>query len=448
MSDGVTELESLLRDCFSPVELYGLMCRSYGNESWVSPPLFSEQDEIYSVVSEGVFARPSNRFFFEELRSIRLHQHQSIAAFAVANKVPLPPLKRLPSPLEKREKDMLFSLRASRFTIFTERQLASSGRLYEGWDCVQGIPIQVWMSANKTTEQQEESFHDLLVLAQLPHQNLESVYDVGLSPDKAFYIVSDMVQSPMLEINDEALVISLMRQLVIALDAAHQRDIFHSEILPHQIHWDSQWNAQLGGFGQALVTEEDMFAELDFAALGKWLAEVWRGESGRITKIIEKLQDSAVPRQTLPEVEDIIDEPFTEELTLADVFTEEVVDKPVMRVEVGDKIRIWSWFGDGHHGIILRNVGDGLLPVHITSDQPWLKVVQERPEPRRVSQVIDIVFIPDNLRDVRGEGKLFFNGPDGQTREILVVGQKAFWLWPLIFMVVATVSITWWLLGK
>ena len=95
----------------------------------------------------------------------------------------------------------------------------------------------------------------------------------------------------------------------------------------------------------------------------------------------------------------------------------------------------------------MRNVGDGLLPVHITSNQSWLKVVQERSEPRRVSQIIDVIFVKENLRDVRGEGKLVFHGPEGQSREIMVVGLKAFWLWPLIFMIVSTISITLWILN-
>ena len=109
----------------------------------------------------------------------------------------------------------------------------------------------------------------------------------------------------------------------------------------------------------------------------------------------------------------------------------EVKAKGIMKVHAEDTMTIRSWFGVGHASILLENIGEGPLPVHISSSHPCLKAVQEFPDSHRVKQWIDLVFYPKLLRENEKEVILTFETEEN-PKEIRIKVWKAFWLWPLI----------------
>lgn len=93
----------------------------------------------------------------------------------------------------------------------------------------------------------------------LNHPNIVSIYDVGEEED-IYYIVMEYVhgvtlkqliqQQGPLDVNDT---VKIMEQLAAAMDHAHQNQIIHRDIKPHNILIDDNGNVKVTDFGIAMA---------------------------------------------------------------------------------------------------------------------------------------------------------------------------------------------------
>ena len=441
MSISNSEFEALLRKCFTPIELYPLIIQCYGSEVFIEPPQLAVQENIYFEVTQAIWGKKVNRYFLEEFRRCRPQYYEVIEEMANEQGTPLRPMRNFPTLADPPLGMPIFTLHDSRFLAMSQRKKGEAVEIYRGWDTVENKEVIILISHQKDQELMNACYEVLMTMANLPHQNVSDVQDVSLNQQKQLCVISDSIESSHGFIKDSDEAISVLTQLGRALDAGHQRDILHGGVLPHHVFWDQDNNVVLGGFGEFLLYEESSSELEDYRSLFSWLSTLWKGESNQIQQLLNFAKQPTFQIESFDDLLLLLQSDLTEEVVLEE--NQASKTKGIMKVESPDTIRMKSWFTDGKKVITLRNLGDGLLPVHITTDQPWLKVVQDRPLPRRLSQKIDILFLHKEMSEVKGEGRIRFEGPDGQEKIILVKAQKAYWLWPAIFGFVAVLFLVW-----
>jgi hypothetical protein len=424
----IAGLGAFLRLCFSPVEMHGLICRCYGAHILQPlPPLtLGAQTEFYGRGLKLIQQEAPNQFFFKELRRCRPRHREEIEEMASAAGVGIGEQALVEIPPEPKE---LAKIRIrDRFSLFSRIKQDLRGDIYSGWDSERSCSVQVFLTPHGDMRKRERCYQDILALSQLPHQNLLQVPDVGVHKGK-FYVVSDCPgENPHRLSELEA--ISCLHQMLSALEAAHNRDIFHGEFHPDHIVLQGEI-AQLGGFGFSRLwgqTFSQGEAE-DVRELFKFLQTTVEGEPSWLFT----LESPEAPIPTSENLKQWLAEfyrpPSVEEEPVESL---EEVEPPSMVVESTGEISLFSWFGDPMASITLRNAGGGALPVHIRSEPEWLHVIQEWPDPHRVEQQIDVVFRTNMLEQAEGVGRVLFQGPDGELVEVSVRVKKAYWLWPAV----------------
>ena len=137
-----------------------------------------------------------------------------------------------------------------KYTINERIGRGTYSRVYRAVDS-QGRPAAIKLSTTQKEPEQLAQFQkDLVSGASVLHPNLVAVHDLGFE-DEFPYLVMELVEGRDLgrllkNKNAPAMAerIRVMQQVGEALQAAHQRDVFHLDLRPSKIMLAAGWRSQ------------------------------------------------------------------------------------------------------------------------------------------------------------------------------------------------------------
>ncbi|MEM9659394.1 MAG: protein kinase, partial [Planctomycetota bacterium] len=151
------------------------------------------------------------------------------------------------------------------------------------------VAIKVPLNGRVEPSDLEEIVREARFAARLKHPHIVTIYEVGRDGDTP-YIVSDLIDGRQLNHWAEDQTINfhdaarVCRQVALALEHAHQRDVVHRDLKPANIMIDGNGQPHLTDFGLAKQTSTDVTVTLDGYILGTiayMSPEQARGEAGK-----------------------------------------------------------------------------------------------------------------------------------------------------------------------
>ncbi len=156
---------------------------------------------------------------------------------------------------------MIGSLLNQRYQIDAELGQGGMGTVYRAHDTLleRDVAVKVMTKAALGTEGRARLMHEARATAKLNHPNIISVYDAGETEISAGtgtspFIVIELVEGKSLhEYRPQAMeeILSIVRQICIALDHAHAHGIIHRDLKPENVMLLPDGTAKLMDFGLA-----------------------------------------------------------------------------------------------------------------------------------------------------------------------------------------------------
>ncbi|MCE2423630.1 MAG: protein kinase [Pseudomonadales bacterium] len=136
----------------------------------------------------------------------------------------------------------------------------ASARVYEALQYRSGRTVAIKVLDTADEEHRGRFLARGRLATGLDHRNIAQVHDVGMSGSAA-YVVMEYLQGGNLKHNlDQGLsahnVLRVVKDVAIALDHAHAKDVLHGDVKPANILFTEQGVAKLAGFGMSVESPE------------------------------------------------------------------------------------------------------------------------------------------------------------------------------------------------
>lgn len=150
------------------------------------------------------------------------------------------------------------------YRLLEELASGSFGSVYRGTHTVlttRIVAVKILHMHLHLQQESESFFHEARILETLQHPHILHMFDVGMQ-EKMPYIVTVYAPGGSLRqhLNRQAgkplptnEAISILQQIALALDYAHQQNIIHRDLKPENILFDAQGNILLADFGISTI---------------------------------------------------------------------------------------------------------------------------------------------------------------------------------------------------
>ncbi len=150
---------------------------------------------------------------------------------------------------------MIGTTLSDRYQINTEISRGGLGIVYKGHDLRLDRDVAIKMISTETlgAEGNTRLLQEARVIAQLNHQNIVTVYDVGEVHDQT-YVVMELVEGSSLHDRapkDLEELVAIIRQVCAGLEYAHQHGIIHRDLKPENVMVTPDGGVRLMDFGLA-----------------------------------------------------------------------------------------------------------------------------------------------------------------------------------------------------
>ena len=170
--------------------------------------------------------------------------------------------------------DSLAGNTLGKYDLVRELGRGTLGTVYLGHDPFIGRDVAIKIANQDSVPGDEDAaryrklfFNEAKVAGMLRHPNIVTVYDAGMEGD-LWYIVMEYVpggrtlqyychKSRLLPVGE---VVRIMFKCAKALDFAHKKGIVHRDIKPQNVLLTKAYEAKIGDFGVALMTQLDVTA--------------------------------------------------------------------------------------------------------------------------------------------------------------------------------------------
>ena len=274
----------------------------------------------------------------------------------------------------------------------------------------------------------QQIFEDILLLSQLPIHSFQKVTDIHFKDGVMnIYSTADGQAVSLSELNsDDHSSIILIAE---ALDAAHQRDVFHGPIHPEHIRQNENGEIILGGFGEAALCGRFPSMLDDHKAMAD-LMELCFPNSISLTAFCTQLREERWHRSMTELVHDFI-ESFVE----SDVIPLE--QRPAkLELVSSEQISVQLGFQNSTHQIRLRKKGDAPLVLETSPLPPWLGLVPSKVDPSIKEQELTLTIYTKALKE--GPNRFAWTVKDQNGAEIAVQieAKRSPWLMPALVLFV------------
>ena len=405
-------LEVLLRS-FSACEWYGLICRCFGPHYAEFPMLVAQEDYI-NAKANWAYEQPLNRFFFTELLRLRpqhrdcIHQRMDELKLTVRR---------------RREAETLSLALWASPNRFVEEQ----GQLI---DSLSGTPHHHFSKDVGHLElvDVQQVYEDLLLISQLPIHTFQKVTAIDWI-DGTIHVYSTDIGTPIemsvLALNDHSGLILVAE----ALDAAHQRDVFHGPILIEHIRQNEAGEIVLGGFGEAGLDGKSLTLADDHQAMAD-LIEIIFPYSLNLETMCTQLREAAWHGSMREMVHEVI-ESFID----SDVIPLE--DRPAkLEVLSSERISVQVGFQNSVHNIHLRKKGNGPLVLQSNDLPSWLVLAPSKIDPNVQEQNLALTVYTKALQDGLNRFTWTVEDQNGHEIAIHIEAKRSRWLLPALVLFV------------
>ena len=213
-----------------------------------------------------------------------------------------------------------------------------------------------------------------------------------------------------------------------ALDAAHQRDVFHGPIHPEHIRQNENGEIILGGFGEAALSGRFPSLLDDHKAMADLLELCF--PNSILTAFCTQLREERWHRSMTELVHEVI-ESFVE----SDVISLE--QRPAkLELVSSEQISVQLVFQNPTHQIRLRKKGDAPLVLETSPLPPWLGLVPSKVDPSIKEQELTLTIYTKALKE--GPNRFAWTVKDQNGAEIAVQieAKRSPWLMPALVLFV------------
>lgn len=406
-----TKFLHFLQSSFSACEWYGLICRCFGPHNTEMPLLIAQ--EAYVVQSaEWAYNQPTNRFFFEEL--LRLRPLFCECIYVRMDELELTIRRRLD---DWNEEANLLEEDQARFVL-------SSDGTYK--DILTGEPHSLFQASVSGIEdhQSQMIYEDILTLSQLPISSFQKVTAIEILDDK-FLIYSTLQGSALSAEKIKFDSTRLFYLLAEALDAAHQRDVFHGPIEPHHLRTSDSLGILLGGFGEYALSGNELSLHNDHQAFAD-IMELFFPNNILLKDIIAQLRGGAWEDRLL-----MIVSAVEKALNKADGSTAK--DGPASLVLVSSKdIIVNLGFQASKHIVAFQKEGVGPLNIEVSEFPSWIEMFPKRIDLDVHEQQVELTIHPKHLPSSINIYEWVIRNSNSDEIRIKVEARRSTWLIPTI----------------
>lgn len=404
-----------LRNSFSACEWYGLICRCFGPHNTAFPALFA-QDEYTSKMADWAYRQPINRFFFEELLRLR-PQHRG-CIYIRMDELELTIRRRL----DDDDGLEIMATGLERFVFDPE-----NGTYRDVLTDVAHSHFQMDITALDLVYRQQV-FEDILLLSQLPMRTVQKVTAVECAEDR-IHIFSTAHGVPLalqqLSAEDDP----YLQMLAEALDAAHQRDVYHGPIRSEHLRCSDSGELILGGFGEAAFQGRMLTLEDDHKAMANLLEQIFP-KGSLLDRFCIQLR-SGQWHQSILELVQAVEASFEE----SDLIPLE--EKPAKLIlESPNRISVQIGFQDVVQWISFRKVGQGELSIESKPLPPWLKLIPSRIDPNVTEQELELTILTKKLPQSHNQFSWTIKDNNADEITIYIEAKRSTWLMPALILFV------------
>ena len=409
------EFLKVLFDSFSACEWYGLVCRCFGPH-YAEFPMLVAQDDYIKSTAQWAYDQPVNRFFFTELLRLRPQHRDCIYQRMEELKLTI---RR--KNIEQKQSLSLWA-DSRRFSKDLDNGLVT--------DSMTGVSHSHFTKDVSSMELVvlQQIYEDILLLSQLPIHSFQKVTDIHFKDgvmDIYSTAVGEAVSLSGLNRDDHTSVILIAE----ALDAAHQRDVFHGPIHPEHIRQTENGEIILGGFGEAALSGSFPSMLDDHKAMAA-LLELCFPNSMSLTAFCTQLREDRWNRSMSELVHEVI-ESFVE----SDVIPLE--QRPAkLELVSSERISVQLGFQNSTHQIRLRKKGDAPLVLESSPLPPWLGLVPSKIDPSIQEQELTLTIYTKALKEGLNRFAWTVKDQNGAEIAVQIEAKRSPWLMPTLVLFV------------